>query len=279
MFSLTMLIIAFGSGIFAAAIGALAAFIFCGFAGLIGVAIILSGGPDTILNQMAFGVFFGPHISFAAAVAAAAYAGRKKLLDSGSDIVTPLIKFNDVSVLLVGGLFGSLGYVLQLLFSNGKLTIDTVGLTVLVSAVIARFLFGKTGLFGKYEDKNKKREFLPDIKSFAYIIVQAFGLGIVISYFVGITHISTIGFLISAASLVILQMGFAFPVTHHITLIAGYATMATGNLWIGTLFAVIAALVGEVIGRTINSFSDSHIDPPATTIALLSLVIFTFIQR
>ena len=92
--------VAFGSGVFAASIGALGAFIMCGV-------LVVANMPD-----LAFGLYFGPHVSFAAGVGAAAYAGRKGLI-AGNNIAVPLIKFNDSMILLVGGLFGIGGLLVQ----------------------------------------------------------------------------------------------------------------------------------------------------------------------
>ena len=101
---------AFGGGLFGAAIGALPAFIFTGFIGLIGIAVLASGGSPAILNDVTFGSLFGPHIAFAGGVAAAAFAAnKKKYLENGTDILKPLNKFGDPMVLIVGGLFGILG--------------------------------------------------------------------------------------------------------------------------------------------------------------------------
>lgn len=74
------LLAAFGGGAFAAAIGALPAFILTGFIAIVGAGIVAITGNSFLLDHIAFGSFFGPHITFAAGVAAAAYAGNKKKL-------------------------------------------------------------------------------------------------------------------------------------------------------------------------------------------------------
>lgn len=272
---------AFGGGVFGALIGALPAFIFTGIMGLMGIAIMACGGDIDIVGNIAFGTLFGPHIAFAGGVAAAAYAANKKHhIDEGNDTITPLLKTQDSSVLIVGGVFGVLGFLINSLFVHMGLQTDTVAMTVFTSGVIVRLLFGSTGLIGKNENvatsKLEKRSFFPDSKTLAFSIVWSVSLGLVISYIVNITQIGTIGFCISAFSLIFVQMGFEFPTTHHITLVAGYATIATGNIFIGAVFAVIACIIGELAGRTFNSYCDTHIDPPATTIFLCSFVIFMF---
>lgn len=286
MFELVLVLAAFGGGILGALIGALPAFIFTGFVGLIGMGVIAGGGPDTILSQVTFGALLGPHIAFAGGVAAAAFAANKRgAIASGLDIVTPLKKTNDISVLFVGGIFGILGYMVNVLFVELGLRTDTVALTVFTSAIIARFVFGKSGLFGVFAPKNAevaaaadspKASILPDLNSLAFVGFYSLGLGLVISYLVDLTQINVLGFVISAATLIFVQMGFDLPATHHVTLVAGYATMATGNIYIGALFAIIAGVLGEIAGKIFNTNADTFIDPPATAIFILSFIIFIF---
>ena len=153
MFDVFSLILAFGGGFFAAAIGGLHGFIFTGFMVLAGHAIMLAGGSSDFLSYVAFGPVFGPHISFAGGVAAVAYAAhtaRNKDV-GGKDIGVPLIQLERPDVLAVGGVFGMFGYVLQFLISKipvfGGL-VDSVALTVLLSAFVVRLVFGRSSIFG-----------------------------------------------------------------------------------------------------------------------------------
>ncbi|MCT4595145.1 MAG: hypothetical protein N4A57_12880 [Anaeromicrobium sp.] len=290
MLNLEVLLAAFGGGLFGAAIGALPAFIFAGIMGLIGISILSCGGTVDILGQVAFGTLFGPHIAFAGGVAAAAYAAnKKKLLGVGTDLSSPLMKTRDNTVLIVGGLFGVIGYLINYFYSVVlALQTDTVAMTVFTSGLIARLIFGSTGIFGKYEAKVEgnsggahgsvieKRRFIPDCKSLSLTIVLSLGVGLVISYITDSTQIVNLGFCISAASLLFAQMGFEIPTTHHITMVAGYATIATGSIFIGALFAILSGVLCEIAGMVFNSYNDSHIDPPATAIFILSFVIFVF---
>jgi hypothetical protein len=59
--------------------------------------------------------------------------------------------------------------------------------------------------------------------------------------------------------------------------VSASAAVASGSILIGALFGILSALLGDLIGNTFNSFCDSHIDPPAGTIFLLSFVIFVFL--
>jgi hypothetical protein len=151
-----LLLAAFAGGLFWAAIGGLPAFVFAGFAVLLGVAAGLAGSELNVLGApddprgIAFGVIFGPHISFAGGAAAAFVARRGDLVD-GKDIATPLAGLGSLLPLLVGGLFGVGGLGVQQLLAGllGTVTAtDTIALTVFISAIVARLAFGKTGLFG-----------------------------------------------------------------------------------------------------------------------------------
>jgi len=103
------------------------------------------------------------------------------------------------------------------------------------------------------------------------------------------------GFGISAASLIFLNLGVdRIPVTHHMTLPAATAYMATHEevitqvggidpgglsvglvpaLVIGTLFGLLGALVGEVHQRIFYAHADTHFDPPAASIVVTTLII------
>lgn len=86
MFNIFGLIAAFGVGVFAASIGALPAFIMTGLFSVVGAVAGMCGAADAsniLVNYMAFGSFFGPHISFAAGVPAEAFGGLYHVLIFG----------------------------------------------------------------------------------------------------------------------------------------------------------------------------------------------------
>lgn len=283
--SLELILISFGGGVFGALIGALPAFIFTGFVGLIGVGVICAGGPPTILNDITFGAFLGPHVAFAGGVAAAAFAAnKKKLLESGMDTTIPLNKFQDKSILIVGGVFGVLGHLVNYLYATIiTLPTDTVAMTVVTSGIIARLVFGRTGLLGIRNPSRVtaeiaatsevERHILPTSKTITYDIIMALGLGIVVSYISIITGIAVLGFCVSAASLIFAQMGYPVPATHHVTSVAGLAAFMSGSIYIGALFAVLAAIIFEIVSLNFNSNCDSHIDPPAASIFICAFII------
>src|SRR5690606_39599695 len=83
---------------------------------------------------------------------------------------------------------------------------------------------------------------------------------------------AVLGFAVSAISLALLAFGLKVPVTHHITLVAAVAATASGSLIWGALFGVLAAIVGEIMANLFVVHGDTHIDPPAATIATLTSV-------
>ncbi|SDR11944.1 hypothetical protein [Natronobacterium texcoconense] len=90
-----------------------------------------------------------------------------------------------------------------------------------------------------------------------------------------------LGFGISAASLLFLNLGIEkVPVTHHITLPAGTAALAvmaegdavlagvgeSGALIVALVFGLVSALFGELFQRVFYAHGDTHVDPPAAAI-------------
>lgn len=281
-FTLNILMAAFCGGVLGTAIGALPAFIFTGVAGFVGISVIAAGGSDIFLNELAFGPLFGPHIVFAAGVASAGLAGnKKKLTDTGMDILTPLVKTKDLQVYFIGGIFGILAYLVNMLFMRLNLTVDTIAMSVFVSNVVARYAFGTAGIFGEFFSgrKNDKEKYhFINTKLLAFNVFWSFTISLLICYIIDVTGISILfGFCLSAFLLIFLQMGFEFPVTHHITLVAAYGYAATGSIFIGGLFGVLAHVVGEMVNNTMNSYGDTYIDPPGATIFICSALIFTLL--
>ena len=289
------LIAAFGGGIIGAYMGALPAFILTGVFALVGTAVTIAGGDGSfIINNMAFGSFVGPHIAFAGGVAAAAYAGRKGKLSSGADIGSPLNGLGAPDVLVVGGIFGVFGYIVATLIGMtplGPLT-DLPGITVTISGIVARLLFGKTGLTGKYTGKGPRTWFSTGT-TFVYNVVLGGGIGIAVSFVAAAVanaapeawaatisgNFAVMCFGFAAITLVFTQTGSAMPGTHHIALPSGLAAVVGISAWgpygafLGVVFGILGSLLGDFFGNTFNSHCDSHIDPPAFTIFLLTIVV------
>lgn len=284
--SFELILAAFGGGVLGAVLGALPMFIMTGFLGLIGIAIVLSGGSPDFISQVVFGPLTGPHIAFAGGTAAAAFAAhRKNLLAVGSDILTSLYKTRSLSVILIGGIFGVFGYVVNYLLTLalGGIAINTIALTVVISGILARLFFGTAGFFSlkkgnKAQDEIAaseavKKPFLLDSKLFWFNLIIALGFGCLFSYLGQITQINIIGFCFSAASLILIQVGYDVPLTHHVTLTAVNAALLTGNIYIGILFAVIAWIVGEIWENAVNAKDDTWLDPPSAALFICSAIL------
>ncbi|WP_444460153.1 permease [Rhodobacter capsulatus] len=282
------LLVAFGGGIFGAAIGALPAFAFVGFLTMIGVAIQLAlGAGTTDFFGIPFGAF-GPHAGgFAAGVAAAAYAAKKGKLDSGRNIVTAGMGLNAPDVLLVGGLFGLIGYVifwaLQFVpsFGPGLAFSDLPAVGVVISAFLARFLWGTCGFCGKADPgrgffhPTDATKWLVFQSSPAQIAVIGLGGGL-LGAWLGVTHGvpgALLAFGIAASSLFFLTLGVLIPVTHHIMLPAALAGVASGSVIWGAVVGILSAFLGEFCARAFLCHGDTHVDPPACAIAVMTFAI------
>lgn len=325
-------IAAFGGGAFGASIGALPAFVFTGFMVIAGEMAAFTGSEEAanVTGLVGFGPVFGPHISFAGGVAAAAYAAQKGYMDFGFDYhegknITAALGTRP-DVLIVGGAFGILGMVLRQSVQVGLTApLDAIALTVVLSALIARLAFGYE-LIGSprgdgyldmtpFEREETRAAFgddgsgidpeaatdggvpadrlavepwLPQQYKWSWVATLGVVAGILGGYLFVVTGSLFLGFGISAASLLFLNLGVEeFPVTHHITIVASAAAaaaMAQGDAiiagvdpWVAVVvaavFGAIAAVFGEWFQRVFYSHGDTHVDPPAAAIAFGTLVI------
>lgn len=325
------LVAAFGGGAFGAAIGGQTAFIFTGLMYLIGLGVYMAGiDASPFMDSVVFGPVFGPHIAFAGGATAAAYAAWKGVMPKGTngrDIVTPLAGLGRWDILAVGGVTGMIGYIMNLaivfllpgistdpVLQYGTGTIgstDTVALTIIIIAIITRFIFGKTGLFGKVngigllevgEGKHwvahQEKWSVSAAHGLTSGLLAAFGTLVVVQLFFETSggaianHAQLLGWAISAVTLIFLTCGLPTPVTHHMTILASIAAMrfmpviagtSDPTMWtsgqlaiaciIGGIAGLLAGLLGEFLARTTCSNGDTHIDPPAFTIWIGTTVI------
>ncbi|WP_313272376.1 hypothetical protein [Gleimia hominis] len=294
------LIAAAGGGFFGAVIGGNFAFGFTGVLILLGFGIAFATGSDVGFTYLAFGPVFGPHVAFAGAAAASAYAAKTtNALDDtgyGRDINTSLAGLGHPAILWVGALFGMGGYIVERLIQHipwfGSHT-DTVAATVVVSGLTARAIFGRTKVFGwtsKLEGSNRWLEWQEKPSQYLTLgfLSGIFGAGaslMLVSYAQGaglpegaeeviLANAKTLPFAISAIAILLLALGSTIGVTHHMTIIGGLAGVTflpiVGNglvaLLLGGLFGAIAACAGELFARIFYDHGDTHIDPPAWAI-------------
>ena len=282
-FDFIYLAAAFGGGVFGAAFGAVIAFVLCGFLAVIGagVTVAMGAAPDAAAfsNLVAWGPYLGPHVAFGAGVVAAAYAGRVGKLDSGKNIGATLIGLNAPDVLAVGGIFGALGYVWYWVIATyGPALGDfawvhpVVG-SLVINSVLARLLFGKSGLFGKVKTGASRwvpsdaacwlrwQETPPQVLLIGLAV--ALPTAFVISKLPAAMDFS---FGLPALWLTFLVLGMKTPVAHHIGFIAGFAVLALGNFWWGVAFGVFAAYAAQLLAPMFLNHGDTHIDPPVMSI-------------
>ncbi len=282
-------LVGFGGGVTGACLGGLPAFILTGIFAVIGGFFALAGQPVDLLGTLAFGQALGPHVFFSGAVLAAAYAGKKGYIKEGGNILLSLNGTGEPSVMLVGGFFGILGLLITMGLSKLGVPTDNIALSVFICGVIGRLLFGTKGVCGMYSDE-EKRAYMSSGKPFWYNIILGFCIGLmwggVVALFktqttADITPVFALAFGFSAISLIFTQTGFDTPATHHISypgaLAAAMAISAgaspVAGVLIGGVFAGIGAFFGDVAVKVFNSNCDTHIDPPATAIAVTVLAI------
>lgn len=282
-FDVEMILAAFGCGVFAASLGIIGSFSFSGFIVLMGVVLTICGYPD-FQAVVAFGPCFGPHVFFASAVAATAYAARRGnlldgckdvVLDGCTDVLVPLNRFGRTDVLLIGGVFGIFAHIVQTLLAHTGITVDTVAFTVVISNIIVRIAIGRSGIKGFFGKSPKSIKIFSFDSKLPYHLLLGFSVGLLSSYLTQVTGSAVIGFGISAVTLIFL-FHCPVPVTHHISICAAYASIATGHILIGGLFGALASVIGIIFINIFNKDADTYMDHPALTIALLSAIIFTF---
>ncbi len=185
---------------------------------------------------------------------------------------------------------------LFLRFFPGKF--DSIAFTIVSMAIIGKVLFGEAGLKGFYGSTPEEIkevggrfsskspiQWLPYLSSGLEKLLAAVSFGGASAYITTIMLqnpetagvAAFVGFFMSAASLLWLINGFAIPVTHHITLCASYAVVASGgNIVWGLIGAIIAAFAADFLAQVFLLYgSDVHVDPPSMGIAVTSLLLVT----
>jgi hypothetical protein len=283
-FDLIYLLAAFAGGIGGAAIGGLNNFIIMGVAALVGPAVDLgivaatgkTVGLGNYSNWVAWGPFLGPHITFTGAAAAAVYAYSRGKLDFGRNIGAPLMGLNSPDVLLVGGIFGALGYICEWLI-RGPLGlggwIHSIASTVVIVALIARVVFGKTGIFGKVTPGANRwsgNPWLPWQTAPMQLLMIGIGVGLPAAWIVAqappaqATQLATVVFGFVTLALVWLSMGQKVSVSHHTALCAAWGVVLWGgDVWWGLFFGILATFLAEIGACLFVCWGDNHVDPPA----------------
>lgn len=272
MFSLLSLILSFFAGILGTLIGGTQTFICTGFVGIVIVIMAQCGVDTTFINEYVANILFLPCIIFNGAGFATAYASQNHAI-RGVETSRSLAFCQDYKVLLAGGFAGVLGYVIFAFENYYAFPLDTGAVSVILVGVLGRLLYNKENTYNKDNVAFLKKADLP---FWIYKILLGLAVSIVMAFFAKETGLYTLGFSISALSLIFALSDPAFPATHHTTLVTGYAMMQTGNMVIAVIFGLMAHLIGLIFGMIFNSDCGTHVDPPAVAIALLSFILFVF---
>lgn len=342
-----MIVVAFASGAFGTMIGSLHTFSIAALLIIAGEAANIAGrgailsvdsvepaayGAVGITSNIGLGAMIGPQVAFAGALAAIAYAAKKGYMDSNwpyhhaKNIFRPFSP-HQLDVVVVGGLFGVLGYLLTFGLATISAPVDPVAGSIVIAAVIHRLVLGYDVLGtpagdGYFDLSPFEREETVegDIESgepterltvepwlaWMYQWKGLTFLGIVAGILGGYTFYVTgsplLVFGISGLAFLILNDGvedhfgelrFPIAVQHHMTVPASLAAFAFSGvplseataqtvaaavpLWqiivVGAVFGLLGSLLGEAAERIVYAHGDTHFDPPATSIALCTVLI------
>jgi MFS family permease len=215
-----------------------------------------------------------------------------------------------VSTLLVGGVFGVFGVVVARVIAGVGVPVDPVFFAVVVSAFVHRLAFGYP-LLGRvrnldrsvfdmspYEDDKRWGEesfetsqgtagrlvvevWLPDHYEWGQVAVLGLAVGLASGFIALVTGSPFLAFGLTLTSLLFLAAGlYTLPVTHHMALPAGISAVAFAaefeplvGLVVAGVFGVLGAVLGEGAQRVFYAHGDTHLDPPAVSIVLTSLLL------
>lgn len=299
-------VLALIGGCLGATISALGGFVLLGLFGVAGFLYMFITGDNTWNIVIASSVLLKPSSCFLGGVIATAYVRKKDLIKCGKDIGRSLITFQKFPIILVGGIAGFSGYVLNSFldrFLSRK--VDTTALTVMIIPLIIKYLWKMT----KTSDCSASSHAVPSpyrfferISSPGGKVITAIVVGSLTALVALILMLNkntapfagAFMFYISALSLYFVFMGIPMPATHHFSGTAGaittYWLSLNGNntdiMLVITmiLWGIVAALMGlvssEILGKIFFNEGDIHVDPPAmgiivTTGILLGILPFT----
>ena len=263
-------ILAFLAGMLGSVIGGNGTFMMTGFVGIVAAIVTKCGGDASLMNNEVLGCLLMPCVCFNGANAALAYSANvKHYLHNGQNLNRSMLFTQDPIVLLIGGAAGVLGYGIYYVGDMIGIPCDLGALSVTALGLVIRFLWGNKKYINNQIDLKQK-----GWKGYLFQAMVAAAVALVMGKIIEITGITSLGFSISALSLVFMFLDPFFPATHHITMVTGYAIMATGSYPLTVLFAVIAHMIFLVACQVGNENVDTHLDGPAIAIMLTSLMIF-----
>ncbi|SDX87514.1 hypothetical protein [Eubacterium barkeri] len=314
MSPLITIFLAFCVGVIGSALGAFPNIILCALVVLVGAAANICGSDFNWVADVGFGFFLGPHICFAPACCAAAYAKMRGYLPDSKDIVTPLASLKRVDVLVVGGVFAILGWYINVFLSTffaGGL--DTVAMTVFIISLLGRVLFArkglKEGLLGAVPEGGRRYS-VADVKEDVWVPYQTISGGVqllltgmvfggIAAYFVYLmcSLAGTTGntalidasifpvWCVAVVAFFTYLSGCPIPIFHHIGFVAAYMARVIflngGSLeaclvW-GIAFGILSAFLGDYLSKTFMVYGEGFVDPPTMAIATGSIIVFSVI--
>ncbi len=310
---LSSILLAFAAGIVGASMGGVQSFVFCGLVGMAGMGIDAAlGGGIAWIGAIPFGFWFHPAMAFLGGVGAAGYARKMGYIESGKAAAgEPLADVRKPDVLLVGGLVGAIGYIVMIIITGADflgIAADGGAIAIWPVSLVLKAIFDGGDIFGKVPDDIKAKGgrfgnhydacWAPQQRGGFQKLVLGLGWGAVSAYATWFTFslpgcagfAPFIGFFVSASTLFFLLGGMNIPITHHITLTAGYGVLmlVTANggtvegialydalLW-GVAMGMFGAFAGEFWADVFWVYGDVHVDPPAMAICTVSLCTMTF---
>ena len=324
---LGLLLVGFAGGALGAAVGAVPALGLAGVSIVVGeaIAVVTGGTTSSVLGielavvdatglsaAVGFGPLLGPHVAFAGGAAAAAYAGRKGMIDTSfryhqaKQIAKPL--WRNPWSLVVGGVFGALGVVVARLVASVPVPLDPIAFAVVLSALAHRLALGYV-LLGRVHGLDRSvldmspfetdeywgdggnptaqgiggrhvvEPWQPDFDDWSVVTALGAGVGLGAGVLALATGSPFLAFGLALASLLAVPTGnYSVPVTHHIALPAGIAALAAGSdpvagVALAVGFGTLGALIGEISGRACYAHADTHFDPGFLSILVTSLVL------
>jgi hypothetical protein len=286
-----------------------------------------------ITGSVAFGPVLGPHVAFGGGAAAAAYAARRGYFETDFDYhpaknVTQGLGSRP-DVLFVGGAFGVVGHLIATGADGFAVPTDPAALGVVCSALLHRVVFGYSLIGASIRDLFDMTPYaraqaasgsgsvsgdgdtvtdggaasargyavepwLPYQYRWGNVLALGLAVGVLGAYVAYITASAFLAFGISVVPLLLINADVAkIPVTHHVTLPASTAVLASVDaplaattpatvagslpmseaLLLGAVFGGLGALLGEVAQRVFYAHADTHLDPPAASIVVTSVLI------
>lgn len=290
-------IAAFFGGALGTAFGGVNIFIITGIAAIVGVAVESCGIDFSLMNNLAFGAFLGPQITFSAPSVAARFAMSKGWIKSGKDMGIPLVSLGHPSVLVFGGIMGMCGYAINYfwgwLLPGG---IDTPAATIFTMCILGKLYFEGNPMGRETEEVKKAggryalsapASWLPWLTYAPQKLLMGLAAGGCAAYLTYIAYgtsiynnIPALVFGIGALMTLFLISGESVPIPPYMMISASYAVIASGNnFWWGVFFGIVGAFLADFLTKTFYVFGSFHMDPPGMTIATTSFIILFILPK